>query len=83
MVKNIMIVGVGGQGALLASKTLGQVLLDAGFDVKAKVYTRFKQTLHGYNCHKVSPSPEKNLYDFFHLTLFLVTQMCSDDLRMS
>ncbi len=34
MVKNIMIVGVGGQGALLASKTLGQILLDAGFDVK-------------------------------------------------
>lgn len=33
-VRNIMIVGVGGQGALLASKTLGQVLLDAGFDVK-------------------------------------------------
>ncbi|MCQ2590588.1 MAG: indolepyruvate oxidoreductase subunit beta [Treponema sp.] len=34
MIKNIMIVGVGGQGALLASKTLGQVLLDAGYDVK-------------------------------------------------
>lgn len=34
MVKNIMIVGVGGQGALLASKTLGKVLLDSGFDVK-------------------------------------------------
>lgn len=34
MVKNIMIVGVGGQGALLASKTLGKVLLDAGYDVK-------------------------------------------------
>ncbi len=33
-VKNIMIVGVGGQGALLASKTLGQVLLDANLDVK-------------------------------------------------
>ena len=33
-VKNIMIVGVGGQGALLASKTLGQVLLDSDFDVK-------------------------------------------------
>lgn len=33
-VKNIMIVGVGGQGALLASKTLGQVLLDSGYDVK-------------------------------------------------
>lgn len=34
MIKNIMIVGVGGQGALLASKTLGQVLLDAGYDIK-------------------------------------------------
>ena len=34
MVKNILIVGVGGQGALLASKTLGQVLLDAGYVVK-------------------------------------------------
>lgn len=34
MIKNIMIVGVGGQGALLASKTLGKVLLDAGYDVK-------------------------------------------------
>ena len=34
MNKNIMIVGVGGQGALLASKTLGQVLLDAGYDIK-------------------------------------------------
>ena len=34
MEKNIRIVGVGGQGALLASKTLGQVLLDAGYDVK-------------------------------------------------
>ena len=31
---NVMIVGVGGQGALLASKTLGQVLLDSDFDVK-------------------------------------------------
>ena len=32
--KNIMIVGVGGQGSLLASKLLGKVLLDAGYDVK-------------------------------------------------
>ncbi len=32
--KNIMIVGVGGQGSLLASKLLGQLLLDAGYDVK-------------------------------------------------
>lgn len=34
MTKNIMIVGVGGQGSLLASKLLGQILLSAGYDVK-------------------------------------------------
>lgn len=34
MTKNIMIVGVGGQGSLLASKLLGQILLTAGYDVK-------------------------------------------------
>ncbi len=32
--KNIMIVGVGGQGSLLASKTLGWLLLNEGYDVK-------------------------------------------------
>ena len=32
--KNIMIVGVGGQGTLLASKMLGYVLLQQGYDVK-------------------------------------------------
>ena len=32
--KSIMIVGVGGQGSLLASKLLGQILLDEGYDVK-------------------------------------------------
>ena len=32
--KNIMIVGVGGQGTLLASKLLGRLLLDQGYDVK-------------------------------------------------
>ena len=31
---NIMIVGVGGQGSLLASKLLGNLLLDEGYDVK-------------------------------------------------
>ena len=33
-VKNIMIVGVGGQGTLLASKLLGYVLMQQGYDVK-------------------------------------------------
>lgn len=32
--KSIMIVGVGGQGSLLASKLMGNVLLAQGFDVK-------------------------------------------------
>ena len=32
--KNIMIVGVGGQGTLLASKLLGRLLLKRGYDVK-------------------------------------------------
>lgn len=34
MNKNIIIVGVGGQGTLLASKLLGRVFMDAGLDVK-------------------------------------------------
>ena len=32
--KNIMIVGVGGQGSLLASKLLGRILLTRGYDIK-------------------------------------------------
>lgn len=32
--KNVMIVGVGGQGSLLASKLLGALLIDEGYDVK-------------------------------------------------
>ncbi|MBE5768761.1 MAG: indolepyruvate oxidoreductase subunit beta [Clostridiales bacterium] len=32
--KNVMIVGVGGQGSLLASKLLGRLLLTRGYDIK-------------------------------------------------
>ena len=32
--KNVMIVGVGGQGSLLASKLLGHLLVEQGYDVK-------------------------------------------------
>ena len=32
--KNVMIVGVGGQGSLLASKFLGKLLLTKGYDIK-------------------------------------------------
>lgn len=34
MTKNIMIVGVGGQGTLLTSRILGGLTMDAGYDVK-------------------------------------------------
>ncbi len=34
MVKNIMIVGVGGQGTLLASRILGNTVIGEGYDVK-------------------------------------------------
>ena len=34
MTTNVMIVGVGGQGTLLASKILGRLLLEQGYDVK-------------------------------------------------
>lgn len=33
-IKNIMIVGVGGQGTLLASRILGNTLINEGYDVK-------------------------------------------------
>ena len=34
MVKSVMIVGVGGQGTLLASRILGDAMMDQGYDVK-------------------------------------------------
>ena len=34
MNKSVMIVGVGGQGTLLASRILGDAMMDQGFDVK-------------------------------------------------
>ena len=38
--KNIMIVGVGGQGSLLASKLLGHLLMEQGYDVKVSEVPR-------------------------------------------
>ena len=69
-VKNIMIVGVGGQGALLASKTLGQVLLDAGFDVKVSEVHGMSQrggsvvTYVRYGDKVYSPIVDKGEADF-------------------
>jgi indolepyruvate ferredoxin oxidoreductase beta subunit len=69
-VKNIMIVGVGGQGALLASKTLGQVLLDSGFDVKVSEVHGMSQrggsvvTYVRYGKKVYSPIVDKGQADF-------------------
>ena len=70
MIKNIMIVGVGGQGALLASKTLGQVLLDADYDVKVSEVHGMSQrggsvvTYVRYGDKVYSPIVDKGEADF-------------------
>ena len=47
---NIMIVGVGGQGSLLASKLLGNLLVDEGYDVcLADVYLGIEIGISLYN----------------------------------
>ena len=69
-VTNIMIVGVGGQGALLASKTLGRVLMDAGYDVKVSEVHGMSQrggsvvTYVRYGKKVYSPIVDKGEADF-------------------
>ena len=59
MTKNIMIVGVGGQGTLLASRILGNTVIGEGYDVKISevhgmaqrggsvvTYVRYGKTVH-------------------------------------
>ena len=68
--KNVMIVGVGGQGSLLASKLLGRLLLTKGYDIKVSevhgmsqrggsvvTYVRFGQKVY-------SPVIDKGEADF-------------------
>lgn len=70
MTKNVMIVGVGGQGSLLASKLLGYLLLNEGYDVKVSevhgmsqrggsvvTYVRFREKVY-------SPVIDKGEADF-------------------
>lgn len=67
--KNIMIVGVGGQGTLLASKLLGYVLLNKGYDVKVSEVHGMSQrggsvtTYIRYGEHVSSPVIEKGEAD--------------------
>lgn len=68
--KNIMIVGVGGQGTLLASKLLGRLLLTRGYDVKVSEVHGMSQrggsvvTYVRYGDHVYSPIIDKGEADF-------------------
>ena len=68
--KDIMIVGVGGQGSLLASKLLGRILLDQGYDVKVSEVHGMSQrggsvvTYVRYGDRVYSPIVDKGEADF-------------------
>ena len=68
--KNIMIVGVGGQGSVLASKLLGHLLISQGFDVKVSEVHGMSQrggsvvTYVRYGDKVYSPVIEKGEADF-------------------
>ncbi|MBQ6173191.1 MAG: indolepyruvate oxidoreductase subunit beta [Clostridia bacterium] len=68
--KNIMIVGVGGQGSLLASKLLGQLLMAQGYDVKVSEVHGMSQrggsvvTYVRYGDRVFSPVIDKGCADF-------------------
>ncbi|MBE6839220.1 MAG: indolepyruvate oxidoreductase subunit beta [Ruminococcus sp.] len=68
--KSVMIVGVGGQGSLLASRLLGHVLLAKGYDVKVSEVHGMSQrggsvvTYVKYGDEVYSPVVEKGEADF-------------------
>lgn len=68
--KNIMIVGVGGQGSLLASKLLGKLFLSRGYDVKVSEVHGMSQrggsvvTYVRYGGKVYSPIIDKGQADF-------------------
>ena len=68
--RNIMIVGVGGQGSLLASKLLGHLLLTRGYDVKVSEVHGMSQrggsvvTYVRYGDHVASPVIDEGEADF-------------------
>ena len=68
--KNMMIVGVGGQGTLLASKLFGKVLLARGYDVKVSEVHGMSQrggsvvTYVRWGSHVYSPIIDKGEADF-------------------
>ena len=68
--RNIMIVGVGGQGSVLASKLLGHLLLNQGYDVKVSEVHGMSQrggsvvTYVRYGDKVYSPVIDKGQADF-------------------
>lgn len=68
--KNIMIVGVGGQGSLLASKLLGRLLLSKGYDVKVSEVHGMSQrggsvvTYVRWGAHVYSPIIDRGEADY-------------------
>ena len=52
--RSIMIVGVGGQGSLLASRIIGNVLLSQGFDVKVSEVPRNEPSVAALLLHTLS-----------------------------
>lgn len=69
MGKNILIVGVGGQGTLLASKLLGKIFVEEGYDVKVSEVHGMSQrggsvvTYVKYDTQVFSPVIEKGEAD--------------------
>ena len=76
--KNVMIVGVGGQGSLLASKLLGRLLLTRGYDIKVSEVHGMSQrggsvvTYVRYGEKVYSPIIDKGEADYI-ISPFLVT----------
>ncbi len=68
--KNVMIVGVGGQGSLLASKLLGRLLLTKGYDIKVSEVHGMSQrggsvvTYVRFGDHVYSPVIDKGEADY-------------------
>jgi len=68
--RNVMIVGVGGQGSLLASRLLGNLLMSAGFDVKVSEVHGMSQrggsvvTYERYGDRVYSPVVDEGEADF-------------------
>ena len=85
--KNIMIVGVGGQGSVLASKLLGHLLTSQGYDVKVSEVHGMSQrggsvvTYVRYGDKVFSPVIDKGESDFIVSFEILETARCLEYLK--